>query len=43
MLDKATKHSLYLGLVDIVFAYAYNLRTTEGESNVSDETMIQPC
>ena len=35
LLDKATRRSLYLGLVDIIFAYAYNYRTTEGENSVS--------
>ena len=35
LLDKATKRSLYLGLVDIIFAYAYNYRSTEGEGTVS--------
>lgn len=34
ILDKATKRSLYLGLVDIIFAYAYNFRSTEGEGSV---------
>ena len=27
-------HSIYLGLVDIVYAFAYNHRINEGESNV---------
>lgn len=35
LLDKATRRSLYLGLIDIIFAYAYNYRTTEGENSVS--------
>ena len=34
LLDKGTKKALYLGLVDIVFAYAYDYRITEGEHNV---------
>ena len=35
MLDKATKRSLYLGLVDILFAFAYDFRSTEREGTVS--------
>ena len=34
LLDKAMKRTLYLGLVDIIFAFAYDHRTTLGESNV---------
>ena len=34
LLDKVTRRSLYLGLVDTIFAYAYNHRTTLGENNV---------
>jgi protein SHQ1 len=26
--------SVYLGLIDLLFAYSYNHRQTEGESNV---------
>lgn len=37
MLDKATLHSIYLGLVDVVYAFAYNHRINEGESNVHKE------
>ena len=37
---------VYLGLVDIMFAYAYNHRVTEGENNVSTDviqwTLIYP-
>lgn len=36
LLDTAAKRTLYLGLVDIIFAYAYNYRTTEGEGSVSE-------
>ncbi|RKP37967.1 SHQ1 protein-domain-containing protein, partial [Dimargaris cristalligena] len=32
--DAGMERSLYLGLVDLVFAYSYNLRTTLGESTV---------
>lgn len=31
LLDKNMKQSLILGIVDILFAYAYNIRTMEGE------------
>lgn len=34
LLDKPTLHSVYLGLVDIMYAFAYNHRINEGESNV---------
>lgn len=34
LLDKIKERALYLGLVDIVFAYAYDYRITEGEHNV---------
>lgn len=34
LLDKEEEVSLYLGLVDIIYAYAYNHRTTEGENTV---------
>ena len=35
LLDQATETSVLLGLVDILFAYAYDVRTTEGEHSVS--------
>ena len=35
MLNSITRQQVYLGLVDILFAYAYNHRVTEGELNVS--------
>ncbi|XP_075526127.1 protein SHQ1 homolog isoform X1 [Dermacentor variabilis] len=34
LLDKQLELSLHLGLVDILFAYAYNKRVTEGEDTV---------
>lgn len=40
MLDKATKRSLYLGLVDILFAFAYDFRSTEGEGTVESAWTI---
>ncbi|KAL5460557.1 hypothetical protein EMCRGX_G034009, partial [Ephydatia muelleri] len=40
LLDKATRYSLYLGLVDIMFAFAYDYRTTEGEPNVESAWTI---
>lgn len=35
VLDKATKYNVWLNLVDIILAYVYDVRTTEGEHNVS--------
>ena len=35
LLDDAMVTTLYLGLIDILFGYAYTVRTTEGEDNVS--------
>ena len=35
LLDASTKQQVYLGLVDILFAHAYNHRTTEGDNTVS--------
>jgi hypothetical protein len=32
--DAATARSAYLGLVDILFGYAYNYRATGGENDV---------
>ncbi|KAK3581255.1 hypothetical protein CHS0354_032981 [Potamilus streckersoni] len=34
LIDDKVLPSVYLGLVDIIFAYAYDHRTTEGEKNV---------
>lgn len=33
LLEKAEEMGVYLGLVDILYAYAYNHRTTEGETH----------
>ncbi|KAI4890588.1 hypothetical protein NFI96_003543 [Prochilodus magdalenae] len=33
-LDKATRHHAWLGLVDVILAYVYDVRTTEGEHNL---------
>lgn len=35
LLDKKARFHAWLGLVDIVLAYVYDVRTTEGEHNVS--------
>lgn len=35
VLDKATRYHVWLSLVDIILAYIYDVRTTEGEHNVS--------
>lgn len=40
LLDDKEELSLFLGLVDIVYAYAYNHRTTEGENTVESPWTI---
>ncbi|KAJ7377905.1 Hsp90 cochaperone shq1 [Desmophyllum pertusum] len=42
MISKNDKEELplYLGLVDIIYAYAYNHRTTEGENTVESSWTI---
>lgn len=35
LLDKKARFYVWLGLVDIILAYVYDVRTTEGEHNVS--------
>ncbi|XP_022254832.1 protein SHQ1 homolog isoform X2 [Limulus polyphemus] len=40
LLNKATKQTLFLGLVDILYAYAYDVRTTEGEQTVESSWTI---
>lgn len=35
LLDKKARFHVWLGLVDIILAYVYDVRTTEGEHNVS--------
>lgn len=35
VLDKAARYNVWLSLVDIILAYIYDVRTTEGEHNVS--------
>jgi protein SHQ1 len=39
-IDNEMKPKLYLGLVDILFAYCYNHRTTEGEDTVESAWTI---
>ena len=34
LLDSTSQQQAFLGLVDILYAYAYNHRTTEGENTV---------
>ncbi|XP_041349885.1 protein SHQ1 homolog [Gigantopelta aegis] len=44
LIEKGDLQPVYLGLVDIVFAYAYNHRVTEGENNVeSGWTICKLC
>ncbi|RDD43192.1 Protein SHQ1-like protein [Trichoplax sp. H2] len=40
LLDKLEDYQLLLGLIDIIFAYAYNYRTTEGENTVESAWTI---
>ncbi|GFS80659.1 protein SHQ1 homolog [Nephila pilipes] len=40
LLDKAQCRTAFLSLIDILFAYAYNKRTTEGENNVESAWTI---
>lgn len=35
LLDKKARFHVWLSLVDIILAYVYDVRTTEGEHNVS--------
>ncbi|KAK2857751.1 hypothetical protein Q7C36_005670 [Tachysurus vachellii] len=41
VLDKATRYHVWLGLVDIILAYVYDVRTTEGEHNVESAWTIR--
>lgn len=36
LLDKTSRYQAWLGLVDILLAYCYEARSTEGEHNVSE-------
>lgn len=37
LLDKTSRYHTWLSLVDILLAYSYEVRSTEGEHNVSVE------
>ncbi|XP_058258724.1 protein SHQ1 homolog isoform X1 [Hemibagrus wyckioides] len=41
VLDKATRYHAWLSLVDIILAYVYDVRTTEGEHNVESAWTIR--
>ncbi|KAL0978649.1 hypothetical protein UPYG_G00173400 [Umbra pygmaea] len=41
LLDKKTRFQVWLGLVDIILAYCYEVRTTEGEHNVESPWTIR--
>ena len=43
LLDETEEKLVYLGLVDIIYAYCYNLRATEGENNVSTVMVLSFC
>lgn len=36
LLDKTSRYQVWLSLVDILLAYSYEVRSTEGEYNVSE-------
>lgn len=36
LLDKTSRHQAWLSLADILLAYSYEVRSTEGEHNVSE-------
>lgn len=38
LLDRAERHLAWLSLVDLLLAYCYEVRSTEGEHSVSDCT-----
>ncbi|XP_078065571.1 protein SHQ1 homolog isoform X2 [Mustelus asterias] len=40
LLDRKTYPSVYLGLLDIILAYAYDIRSTEGEANIESSWNI---
>ncbi|XP_066521527.1 protein SHQ1 homolog [Hoplias malabaricus] len=40
-LDKASRHHVWLGLVDLILAYVYDVRTTEGEHSVESAWTIR--
>ncbi|XP_072016545.1 protein SHQ1 homolog [Amphiura filiformis] len=40
LLDQKTEASVLLGLIDVLFAYAYDVRTTEGEHSVESAWTI---
>ncbi|XP_053576862.1 protein SHQ1 homolog [Bombina bombina] len=41
LLDKKTQHLVYLGLIDLLLAYCYEIRVTEGERNVESAWNIR--
>lgn len=40
LLDKTMEKVAYMGLLDIIFAYAYNHRIMEGENSVSELDIV---
>ncbi|XP_072539317.1 protein SHQ1 homolog [Salminus brasiliensis] len=41
LLDKGTRYHVWLSLVDVILAYVYDVRTTEGEHNVESAWTIR--
>ncbi len=43
LVDYQTERSLYLGLIDIIFAYVYDYRITDGDGSVSNMLLYMYC
>ncbi|NWR08892.1 SHQ1 protein, partial [Paradoxornis webbianus] len=41
LLDKRSRHHIYLGLIDILLAYCYEIRVNEGDKNVESSWNIR--
>lgn len=40
LLDKTCRYQVWLSLVDVLLAYSYEVRCTEGEHNVSERVCV---
>lgn len=43
LLDKTSRHHVWLSLVDVLLAYCYEVRSTEGEHTVSERASMCVC
>lgn len=43
LLDKTSRHQVWLSLVDVLLAYCYEVRSTEGEHTVSERECVCVC